>query len=351
MNLSEIIRLSVSLIETMKEKVHIEPCVIVHGGAGTIPQSREPGKLRGVRKAANIGYEKLMDTDSSIKAVEAAVRYMEYDEYFNAGYGSVLTTEGTVEMDASIMCGRTLNFGCVSLVRDILHPITLAKLVMSKSSSKFLGDQAAVKFARENGMRILHPPGQLVTDFTSNVLQNFVKEETQKKQKNKKENLVHEAIGETGTVGAVAIDQFGNLAVATSTGGVGGKMPGRIGDTPILGCGSYCDNKFGGVSTTGHGDILMRACLAHDVIKRMEYLKEDIQLASDNACRTMLKDLKGTGGLVGLDSKGNITISFTSQRMAWGYRKGDKIHFGIKANESFVKDSFDESDGSEDDEE
>jgi L-asparaginase / beta-aspartyl-peptidase len=218
----------------MKEKVQIEPCVIVHGGAGTIPQSREPGKLRGVRKAANIGYEKLMESDSSIQAVEAAVRHMEYDEYFNAGYGSVLTTEGNVEMDASIMCGRTMNFGCVSLVRDILHPITLAKLVMSKSRSKFLGDHAAIKFARENGIRILYPPGQLVTDFTSNVLQNFVKEETQKKQKNKKENLLHEAIGETGTVGAVAIDQFGNLAVATSTGGIGGKMPGRIGDTPIL---------------------------------------------------------------------------------------------------------------------
>jgi L-asparaginase / beta-aspartyl-peptidase len=336
----------------MKGKVlQIEPCVICHGGAGTIPQSREPGKLRGVRKAANIGYEKLMDTDSPIKAVEAAVRYMEYDEYFNAGYGSVLTTDGTVEMDASIMCGRTLNFGCVSLVKDILHPITLAKLVMQRSRSKFLGEDAAIKFARENGMRILYPPGQLVTDFTSNVIQNFIKDETYKQKNRRKEDLVHEAVGETGTVGAVAIDQFGNLAVATSTGGIGGKMPGRIGDTPVLGCGTYCDNKFGGISTTGHGDILMRACLAYDVIKRMDYLEENIQTASDNACQKMLKDFKGTGGLVGLDSKGNISISFTSQRMAWGYRRGDHIHYGIKEKEHFVKDSNDESDGSEGEEE
>lgn len=242
----------------MKEKALIEPCVIVHGGAGTIPASREEGKLRGVRKAANIGYNKLMESDSSIAAVEAAVRYMEYDEYFNAGYGSVLTSEGVVEMDASIMCGRTLNFGCICLVRDVLHPISLARLVMTKSRSKFLAEGAAIKFGREHGMRVLHPRGQLVTDFTSSVLQIFVKDQT---RKTKRDDFVHEAVGETGTVGAVAIDKFGNLAVATSTGGIAGKMPGRIGDTPVLGCGTFCDNNFGGISTTGHGDILMRACL------------------------------------------------------------------------------------------
>lgn len=304
--------------------------MIVHGGAGTIPACREEGKLRGVRKAANIGYAKLLESDSAIAAVEAAVRYMEYDEYFNAGYGSVLTSDGIVEMDASIMCGRSLNFGCVTLVRDVLHPISLARLVMTKSRSKFLAEDAAIKFGREHGMRVLHPPGQLVTDFTSSVLDIFVKEQERKAKKDKKENFVHEeadgetlheAIGETGTVGAVAIDKCGNLAVATSTGGIGGKMSGRVGDTPILGCGTYCDNNFGGISTTGHGDILMRACLAHDVVKRMEYLGESIQDASDRACRSMKKDFKGTGGLVGIDSEGNTSITFTSQRMAWSKTK------------------------------
>lgn len=113
----------------------------------------------------------------------------------------------------------------------------------------------------------------------------------------------------------MAIDLLGNIAVATSTGGIGGKLHGRIGDTPIIGCGTYCDNRFGGISSTGHGDILMRACLAHDVIKRMEYLNENIQLASENGCKKMLADLKGTGGVVGLDREGNTSVFFTSQRM------------------------------------
>lgn len=152
-------------------------------------------------------------------------------------------------------------------------------------------------------------------------------------------------MGETGTVGAVAIDVLGNIAVATSTGGIGGKMHGRIGDTPIIGCGTFCDNRFGGVSTTGHGDILMRACLAHDVIKRMDYLKEDIQTASENACKKMLKEFKGTGGVVGIDRDGNESIAFTSQRMAWAYQKDSStVHFGIKKNVKHKEKVNDDSD-------
>lgn len=172
----------------MKEKAsreRIEPCVIVHGGAGTIPASREVGKTKGCKKAARVGYRKLMETESAIKAVEAAVNVMELDEYFNAGYGSVLTSDGNVEMDASIMCGRTLNFGCVSLVTDILYPISLARIVMQKSKYKFLSEDGAKNFARQNGVKILHPPGQLVTDFTSNFMQNFVSEQHLRANKKK----------------------------------------------------------------------------------------------------------------------------------------------------------------------
>jgi L-asparaginase / beta-aspartyl-peptidase len=164
----------------MKEKTvktKIVPCLIVHGGAGTIPASREAGKVKGVKKAARLGYKVLMEGESAIKAVEKAVNVMEIDEYFNAGYGSVLTNEGNVEMDASIMCGRTLNFGCVSLVTDILYPISLARVVMQKSRHKFISEDATKKFARQNGVGILDPPGQLVTDFTSNFMQNFVNEQ------------------------------------------------------------------------------------------------------------------------------------------------------------------------------
>lgn len=140
---------------------------------------------------------------------------------------------------------------------------------------------------------------------------------------------------------------MGNIAVATSTGGIGGKLHGRIGDTPIIGCGSYCDNKFGGVSTTGHGDILMRACLAHDVIKRMEYLNENIQTASQNACKRMLEDFKGTGGVVGIDRDGNTSIAFTSQCMAWAYMRGSTVHFGIKKKDDFEASGSEESENEE----
>jgi L-asparaginase / beta-aspartyl-peptidase len=183
----------------MKEKAsreRIEPCVIVHGGAGTIPASREGGKINGCKKAARVGYRTLMETDSAIKAVEKAVNVMELDEYFNAGYGSVLTIDGQVEMDASIMCGRTLNYGCVSLVTDILHPISLAKLVMQKSKYKHLSEEGAKKFARQHGMRILHPPGQLVTDFTSNFMQNFVNEQHLRTDKKKQ---IFEAVSWVGS--------------------------------------------------------------------------------------------------------------------------------------------------------
>jgi L-asparaginase / beta-aspartyl-peptidase len=182
----------------MKEKAlraKIKPCVLVHGGAGVIPQSREAGKIKGVKRAAYEGYRALFESDSAIEAVEKAVNVMEFDEYFNAGYGSVLTNEGKVEMDASIMCGRTLNFGAVSLVRDILYPISLARVVMQKSRHKFLSEEGAIDFARKNGIRILHPSGQLVTDFTSNVLQNFVNEQNKKyDRKYKNRDKIFEAV-------------------------------------------------------------------------------------------------------------------------------------------------------------
>lgn len=182
----------------MKEKtsreVKIEPCIVIHGGAGTIPQSREMGKINGVKKAAYVGYKELIESDSAIKAVEKAVNVMELDEYFNAGYGSVLTLEGNVECDASIMCGRTLNFGAISLVQDILYPISLAKIVMQKSRHKFLSEEGAVKFARQNGIRVLYPSGQLKTDFISNFMENFVNDHHKKNNNLKENEKLYEAV-------------------------------------------------------------------------------------------------------------------------------------------------------------
>lgn len=149
------------------------------------------------------------------------------------------------------MCGRTLNFGAISIVREILYPISLARIVMQKSRHKFLSEDGAIKFARQNGMKVLHPPGQLVTDFISNVMENFINEHLKKTEHLKDHEKFIEAVGETGTVGACAIDLKGNIAVATSTGGISQKWSGRIGDTPCIGSGTYCDNKVAGISTTG----------------------------------------------------------------------------------------------------
>lgn len=228
----------------------MEPIVLVHGGAGDIPSSRVQGKLRGVRESAQIGYYILMQTGNVLEAVEAAVKHMELDQDFNAGYGSVLTTEGTVEMEASIMDGKTLKAGCVTGVVEIMHPITAAKKVMEKTPHNFLGFHGANRFIKQQEFEILQP-GALVTDHAVAALEHWKEDQKSGNLKFAKTEIGHRKDEKGETVGAVAIDQYGNIAVATSTGGITGKLPGRIGDTPVIGGGTYADNRYGGCSTTG----------------------------------------------------------------------------------------------------
>ncbi|XP_070506732.1 probable isoaspartyl peptidase/L-asparaginase GA20639 [Chironomus tepperi] len=239
---------------------------------------------------------------------------MELDGDFNAGYGSVLTTEKTVEMEASVMDGKTLKAGCVTGVVDIMHPITAARKVMEKTPHNFLGFHGANNFVRQQGFEILKPDA-LVTDQALDALENWKEEQKTGITKFAKTEIGHRKDERGDTVGAVAIDQYGNIAVATSTGGITGKLPGRIGDTPVLGGGTYCDNRYGGVSTTGHGETIMKACLAHDIVKRIDYLGEDAQTATETACKNMTDRFLGTGGAITIDSKGKVGISFTSRRM------------------------------------
>lgn len=145
-----------------------------------------------------------------------------------------------------------MNFGAISIIKDILYPISLARVVMQKSRHKFLSEDGAIKFARQNGIRILHPPGQLKTDFITNFMESFINEQLRRTEHLKDCEKIYEQVGETGTVGAVAIDIFNNIAVATSTGGISQKWSGRIGDTPCIGSGTYCDNRIAGISTTGN---------------------------------------------------------------------------------------------------
>lgn len=306
----------------------MEPIVLVHGGAGDIPVSRVKGKVDGSKKAANVGYKALIETGDVLTAVEEAVKSLELDDYFNAGYGSVLTRDGTVEMEASIMDSKG-GVGCVSLVKDIYHPISLARRVMELTPHNYLAGDTVNQFAKEQGFEILEP-GKLITPYAIASLEEWKREE---EEQGPVKFARTEVVGEVGTVGAVAIDSKGNIAVATSTGGITGKYKGRIGDTPVIGAGTYC-NEFIGISTTGHGETIMRSTLAHDIAKRLEYLKVGVQTATKDACEDMTRKFEGEGGAISIASNGEVGVAFTSQRMSWAYRKKDNLVYGIERNET-----------------
>ncbi|VEN54666.1 unnamed protein product [Callosobruchus maculatus] len=253
----------------------IEPIVLVHGGAGDIPNMRVPVKFAGMKKSVKAGFDVLKAGGSALDAVEAAIKVMEDDEAFNAGFGSVLNTDGEVEMDASVMLGN-LSAGAVSIVRDIAHPISLARLVMEKTPHVMFAGSGANRFAKEQGVPTV-PPGSLVSPSAKFSLDVFKRVqawrmETDHTITNSSDTPTEvKNPGDVGTVGAVAIDANGNLVAGTSTGGTNGKMVGRVSDTSMIGSGTYCDGDVGAVSTTGHGDTIAKVCLAHSIIKEMEH--------------------------------------------------------------------------------
>ncbi|XP_017050919.1 probable isoaspartyl peptidase/L-asparaginase CG7860 [Drosophila ficusphila] len=316
------------------------PVLLIHGGAGDISDSRVAGKFAGIKQALRSAWHKLNPEDgspgSALDAVEEAVRSMELDENFNAGYGSCLNTSGEVEMEASLMEGRHLGAGCVTLLRDVMHPITAARQLMEKQRHTFIGGAAAQELALAGGQRLL-PPGALITEGARFTLKEFQDQVAQGKDpffartelaEDKVKEPKTDPSGET--VGAVAIDAEGHIVVATSTGGITGKWPGRIGDTPILGSGTYADDFRGGVSTTGHGETIMRYNLAQRILAAMEHLGLSAQAAADKECKEMTRRLGGTGGAIVVGKSGDLGISFTSHRMAWGYVQDGTIFYGIE---------------------
>jgi len=311
--------------------------VLVHVGAGDIPDSRDSGKLIGCKLAARVGHQKLLETGSVLIAVEEAVKVMELDANFNAGYGSILDLNGDVVMEASIMDGRNLSAGCCTLVTDMYHPITLARLVKDETRHTFLGGENAMKFAREQGIEIL-PSGVLITDNAREALAQFKKSLEQGEDvRNAKTEIGHRD-REGGTVGAVAIDAEGNVAAATSTGGITGKAPGRIGDTPIIGAGTYADNLFGAVSTTGHGETILRFNVAQRILSRIEFLQEDAQTATRKVLEEMTRRLTFTAGAITVDAKGEPGFWWSSAKMAWAYQRGNEVHSGIRLGDDFVEE-------------
>lgn len=268
------------------------------------------------------------------------------NECICAGYGSVLNLDGDVAMDASIQNGD-LQAGCVTLINDVLHPISMARAVMERTNHTLLGAEGAMRFAKANNIKILYPPGQLVTQAARDALTAYKKDNiggqetghqtptSSAKISRKTPEQVIKDYGEVGTVGAVAMDQFGNVAAATSTGGMTGKLPGRIGDSPLLGSGTSADNNAGAVSTTGSGETIMKYNVAIKILQRIELLNEDANTATERVLRDMTARLTQTAGAITIDKTGAVGFYWTSEKMAWAYQRGNTVHYGIKHGDDF----------------
>ena len=275
------------------------PVIAIHGGAGTIRKAdmtaaRAASYRRGLEEALLSGYEILRKGGSSLDAVTAAVVAMEDSPLFNAGRGAVYNADRRHELDAAIMDGKSLRAGAVTCVERIRNPVLAARAVMEHTQHVLLAAKGAERFARQMKLKMVpssyfHTPERLAA-------------------------LKAKLKGHHGTVGAVALDRDGNLAAATSTGGTTGKLPGRIGDSPLVGAGTYADNRACAVSGTGLGEAFIRALVAYDVAARIRYRRESLATAARAALASVAR-LGGDGGLVAVDRHGNVAMPFNSQGM------------------------------------
>ncbi len=294
--------------------------LVIHGGAGTIERSkmtpaREQEYHAALERSLRAGFQILEKGGSSLDAVEASVRVLEDDPLFNAGRGAVFTSEGMNELDASIMDGTTLKAGAVASVKHIKNPISLARLVMEKSPHVMLDCAGAEAFAKEQGVEMVDQK-YFFTQERWDALQR-VKEAEKKGGAGGKEFVVSDQ-DKHGTVGAVARDQSGNLAAATSTGGTSNKHPGRIGDSPVIGAGAYANNATCAVSATGDGEFFIRAVAAHDVSALIEYRGVKLSDAAQAVLDKVAK-LGGTGGLIAIDRNGEMALPFNTNGMYRGH--------------------------------
>ncbi|MFC2102680.1 isoaspartyl peptidase/L-asparaginase family protein [Bacteroidota bacterium] len=294
--------------------------LVIHGGAGGPPkgsmsEEREQAYKDKLAEALSIGTRILEKGGSSMEAVEAVILFMEDCPLFNAGKGAVYNDEGFAEMDASIMDGSTLMAGAVTGVTTIRHPISAAKLVMTNTRHVLLMGEGAEIFAKANGLEIVDP-SYFQTPARTKQYELMKKRE----QEDSDSSNMHDDKTK-GTVGAVALDNMGNLAAATSTGGLMMKMKGRIGDTPIIGAGTYANNATCAVSCTGTGEYFMRNVIAYDVSALMEYREWSLQQAAGYLINEKLKSQGGGGGLIAVDKDGNIAMPFNTNAMFRGYAK------------------------------
>ena len=303
--------------------------IVIHGGAGTILKEDmtpelEKAYINGLEEAIHAGYAVLEEGGAAVNAVKAALVVLEDNLLFNAGRGSVFTKKGVQEMDAAIMDGATLEAGSVAGVRNVRNPIELAYEVMTKSNHVFLSGKGANDFAIKQGVK-LEPDEFFFSQFRYDQWKEI------RDSDNYSLDHTHQGLDELmkdkkfGTVGAVACDALGNIAAATSTGGMTNKKYGRIGDSPIIGAGTYANNQTCAISCTGHGEPFIRAVAAHDVSALMDYKGLSLQEAMDEVVNHKMIAIKGEGGMIGVDADGNTAMVFNSAGMYRAMKSSDGV--------------------------
>lgn len=312
----------------------ITPVIAIHGGAGAMSRAamspeKEQEYLQALRAIVQAGQAVLAAGCSALDAVTEAVRLLEDCPLFNAGHGAVFTSAGTHELDASIMDGATLRSGAIANVDCVRNPVLAARRVMEHSKHVFFVGQGAVDFARAEGLELVDPSYFSTEARREQLLR--VQRETPGAAVLDHDGQAMVASGQPapadpldsdrkfGTVGAVAVDAQGNLAAATSTGGITNKQVGRVGDAPLIGAGCYANNRSCAVSTTGTGEMFIRMVAAYDVSAQMEYLGASLQEAADRVVQQKLPTIGGKGGLIAVDGQGNVALPFNTEGMYRGY--------------------------------
>jgi beta-aspartyl-peptidase (threonine type) len=297
-----------------------KPIIVVHGGAGDWHPERVNSGIEGVKRAAKKGFDIMTMGGSALDAVVEAVALMEDEGVFNAGYGSALTVERTVEMEASVMDGKTLKAGAVGLLRDIRNPVRLARIVMEYTDHVFIVGEGAEKLAKLFNLERRNPITELRLKYYEQQKQALLEG---KFELPKLASLIkkHPKLFGLETVGAVALDMRGNVAAATSTGGFPLKMSGRIGDSPLIGCGTYADNRSGACSATGVGEIAIRLCLAKTVCNYIE-AGRTAQEAVETAIRLVNERMAETYnamGLIAVSVRGDFGAAHNTRHLCWAY--------------------------------
>lgn len=318
-----------SLSSSAADKNNI--AIVIHGGAGNIKAAQlspeqEAAYKKKLQEARDKGYAILAKGGTSMDAVVAAITILEDSPLFNAGKGAVYNFDGQHDLDASIMEGKNLQAGAIAGVQTVKNPILLARAVMEKSEHVFLAGRGAETFAKQQQLA-------LVENRYFNTEKRF------KSLQKAKQSLLKTSWNQTdkdleidykmGTVGAVALDQHGNIAAGTSTGGRTAKRYGRIGDSPVIGAGTWADNRSCGVSATGHGEFFIRFNVAADICARVKYRGLSIQTAADQVINQELANIQGSGGVIVLDKQGNIAYSFNTKGMYRAYKNNKNSHVAI----------------------